>query len=180
MIERTRQFRHCRSWLLWGPPGGGKTVAAQQIVEALCGSVVWVQGHAATTAETWSVIRSLRPEGIVIDDVDSFGSSVNMLLAQIKNARSFARVIVTTANLVDKVRGALLRKGRLADEEAQHFAALSEEAVKAIAPHVPAECLDPRLLAAGLAELEERAVAGVLVPGDLAEVLRCQEAVGDS
>ena len=43
-----------------------------------------------------------------------------------------------------------------------------------------AECLDPRLLAAGLAELEERAVAGVLVPGDLAEVLRCQEAVGDS
>ena len=81
---------------------------------------MWVQGHAATTAETWSVIRSLRPRGIVIDDVDSLGSSVNMLLAQIKNARSFARVIVTTANLVGEIRGALLRNGRLADEEARH------------------------------------------------------------
>jgi hypothetical protein len=180
IIARTRRFDSCRSWLFHGPPGGGKSKAAQQVVSALCSSIVWMDSASASQADSWAVVHAVQPQGIVVDDLDSVAEK-DPLLGHMSKARNYARVIIATVNVRDGLRGALTRPQRFADDRPEYFGCLDSQAAAALAPTVPTGMRDPTLLASYLIELERRAVAGVLAPdgSDLLEMLKRQAEAGD-
>jgi len=179
LIDRLQAFACPRAQLLWGPPGGGKTVAARQVLAACSRMSVTLSPRAAASTAIWDQVDLLQPDGLLIDDIDSV-ADLDSLLDRLERARTYANVILSTANTVTELRGALLRPGRASDDEPMKFDTLDTATVRAIASHVPGD-LPPDLLAAYLAELEARALAGVLRAdgSDVDELRRRMSSAGD-
>lgn len=178
IVDRTRSFDSARAWLLWGPPGSGKTRAAHAIVDALCSSKVVMAGGVASHSEAWDAVEILRPDGLIVDDLDSV-TSHDDLLARYDRAHDWAKVIVSTANLLDHMRGALVRPGRAADEDPVEIREPDPAIANSIAPDIAADRRTCGLLACYLAELQSRHRAGVLVDEDFAEMHRRMTDLGD-
>jgi hypothetical protein len=180
LVDRTRKFQSCRAVLLHGPPGGGKSVAARQVLKALSQAPVTLDPRAAGDARVWEAVHEIRPDGILVDDLDSIGQ-LDDLLSELVRARAYARVIVTTANVIEPLRGALKRCGRASDDDPVHFGALDEVTARAIAPLAAQQGVGSGLLAAYLAELEARLEAGVVtnIDEDVQELTRRMSEAGD-
>ena len=178
MIERTKRFAGCRAWLLWGPPGSGKTRLAHAVVDALCDSKVVMTGEVASNPAAWDAVEELRPEGLIVDDLDSVAAK-DELLARYDRAHDWARVIVSTANTLGEIRGALVRPGRAADEDPVEVRTPCASVAKELAPNASAMPGAEKLLACYLSELEARHAAGVASPDDVAGMVARMEQAGD-
>lgn len=206
IIARTRLHKTCRAWVLWGPPRGGKSVAARQIALALTGGWMRICGAAARSNEAWAAARALGAEAIILDDLDTAAGLEDDLLGYIETARTHCRVIISTMNVLPnaeapatgdvkpdvkslsttterkryELRGAILAPGRAADERPRHYATLDESVRRALAPNVPESLRAPDLLAAYLVELETRQRAcGSVTQADLDEMRERMAAVGE-
>jgi hypothetical protein len=188
IIERTMRHSACRAWVLWGPPRGGKSVAARQIAQAVGDGWVRVCGKAALDPHVWAAIFALKPAALILDDLDACAKEDDALLGWIEVARGFARVIISTMNILPGVargdgshelRGALLAPGRAADERPRLYAGLEQGIRDLIAPSVAPEFRAADLLAGYLAELEKRAQVGAVTQLDVDEMRERMKAVGD-
>lgn len=113
-----------RSYLLGGPPGTGKSMAIRWLVDELGLSSVRIDlavlarlhgthsPNLATSLET--LLRLLRPRAMILDDLDRV-SVTAALLAFLELAQKTCKVVIASANSVDKMMGAALRPGRFDD-----------------------------------------------------------------
>ena len=113
-----------RSYLLAGPPGTGKSMAIRWLVDDLGLSSVRIDlavlarlhgSHSpnlATSLET--LLRLLRPRAMILDDLDRVAVTTG-LLAFLELAQRTCKVVIASANSVDKMMGAALRPGRFDD-----------------------------------------------------------------
>jgi hypothetical protein len=195
IIDRTRPHTTCRAWVLWGPPRGGKSIAARQIAHELVGGWVRICGDACRSSEAWDTAKALGARAIILDDLDCNAGHESALLDLIERARTHCRVIVSTVNILPnsdgaqasaedrkrhELRGAILAPGRAADEAPREYATLDRYVRDLLAPTVPEELRHPELLAAYLVELERRKQAhGVVTQADVNEMLARMRAVGE-
>lgn len=208
IIHRVQRYDTCRAWILWGPPRGGKSIAARQIAHAIGDGWVRVCGRAAAEGEVWEALRELRPAALILDDLDTCAHNEDDLLGWIEDARGWARVIVSTMNVLPKaedrsstprkrpplgpneayakddhseheLRGALLAPGRAADETPRQYATLDPVIRAALAPDVPEDLRAADLLAGYLCELQLRATHGGVTSDDVDEMRRLMTAAGD-
>lgn len=190
IIERTRPHTTCRAWVLWGPPRGGKSVAARQIAHELGGGWVRLCGSSSRSQGAWDTAIALQSRAIILDDLDCNAGHEDALLGLIERAREHCRVIISTANILPGVkaggpkehelRGAILAPGRAADERPRLYATLDPHVRQLLAPSVHESLRHPDLLAAYLTELENRKHAhGVVTMADVDEMLERMRAVGD-
>ncbi|MBA3502281.1 MAG: ATP-binding protein [Myxococcota bacterium] len=113
-----------RSYLLAGPPGTGKSMAIRWLVEDLGLSSVRIDlavlarlhgthsPNLATSLET--LLRLLRPRAMILDDLDRVAVTA-ALLAFLELAQKTCKVVIASANSIDKMMGAALRPGRFDD-----------------------------------------------------------------
>ena len=210
LIKRIRDFDgRSRAVILWGPPRGGKSVAARQIAESISGGWVRICGRAAASADVWEAVHELEPEAIILDDLDTCAQHEDDLLGWLEGAREYTKVIVSTMNILPgteaaprpappplqgelikahayserrshELRGALLAPGRACDEEPRLYAELDVEVRVALAPDVPEHLRPSDLLAAYLVELQARTrLPGGVTDADLEEMRARMKAVGD-
>ena len=185
LIEDIESIPGCRAHVLWGPPGGGKSIAARQIARAVGGSWARIAGTACTSADVWAALAALRPRALIVDDIDVGAGEESALMAGLEDARGWgARTIISTANVVPSsngsdrtVRGAVIR--RASDGALVEYRTLSPEVRRAIAPDVPDGLGAEDLLARYQAELQRRAVARGVTQADVEELLALQGLVGD-
>lgn len=70
-------FLHRRGYLLYGPPGGGKSVTVQQIISGLIkngGIALWADGHPQNIIEGVQILRKVEPTRhivVVFEDIDA-------------------------------------------------------------------------------------------------------------
>ncbi len=111
-----------RSYLLAGPPGTGKSLAIRWLVRRLGLTSVRIdlsvlaKMHGYHGSETIAnrletVLQLLRPEVMILDDLDRVASS-GPLLHFLELALRTCRVVMASANAPDKMMGAALRPGR--------------------------------------------------------------------
>jgi hypothetical protein len=114
-----------RSCLLVGPPGTGKSQAIRWLVRHLGMTSVRVDlgvlgrmhgyyggQNVSTSLET--LLQLLRPEAMILDDLDRVAPS-GPLLHFLELATRTCRLVLASANCVDKMMGAALRPGRFDD-----------------------------------------------------------------
>lgn len=124
---RAKQFVDAgcsRGILIDGTPGTGKSLATRMVLKKLGFRVLHVKlsvldelftstGDRATVD---TILRMLRPEGLVIDDVDrvSVGDQPE-LLGLLEVAKKRCKIVLVTTNDKSKLLAPLLRPGRLDD-----------------------------------------------------------------
>jgi transitional endoplasmic reticulum ATPase len=123
-------------FLLYGPPGCGKTLISQQIAKILkfnyievvpstTGSI-YVHGTQINIKEVFNDAKNKRPSLIFIDEFDafapdrnkgdlshSFQSEVNEMLVQLNNAFDNGILVIAATNYINKIDPAILRPGRI-------------------------------------------------------------------
>jgi hypothetical protein len=185
LIDDIRSVPGCRARLLWGPPRAGKSVAAVQIVQAVAGSWARICGSVCASPDVWRALDVLRPPGLIIDDIDVSAGNESPLMRGLEQARKWARVIISTANVVPRVgsrdanalRGAVV--GRASDGALVEYRALSPEVRRALAPGVPDSLGADDLLAQYQVELQRRHEARGIGPEDVEELRHLQSLVGE-
>lgn len=112
----------CRSVLLVGPPGTGKSHAIRYLAHDLGLTCLRVDlaalrrdrgAHVAEEAPVWleTLLRVLAPELLVIDDLDRVDTG-GELLHFLELAATTCRLVLASANATDAMLGAALRPGR--------------------------------------------------------------------
>lgn len=184
-IAKTHAIPGCRSWLFVGPPGSGKTTIARQLA-AEFGEGSWIQlgPGVACKPVAWELVHALEPSAIVIDDLDaSPGAKSDVDLRDgLATARTYAKVIVGTANTLEAVRGSLIRPGRFDEGPVVVSEIEAEVALEigyALTPPILSRALEAKLLAAYLHELNLRVLAGRDPERELADLVARMEAAGD-
>jgi hypothetical protein len=183
LISQIEAFPGCRAHLLWGPPRSGKSVAAKQIACAIGGTWARVCGAVCKSTEVWRALDVLRPRALIIDDIDVNAGSESALMAGLERAREWARVIISTANVVpgfssgSALRGAVI--GRASDGKLIEYRELSPEVRRALAPDVSEDLDTHDLLAQFQVELQRRAIAyGTVTQDDVDELRDLQTLIG--
>lgn len=126
--ERVQKFLDAgitRSFLLEGSPGTGKSSAVVYLIQslklrsfrttisALTGNN-W-DGARCATDSLEGLLMALRPDVLVLDDIDRGWLGRDGLLKLFEVARRYCKLIVATANNKDHMVGAMLRVGRFDD-----------------------------------------------------------------
>lgn len=114
-----------RSYLLEGPPGTGKSSAAMYLIKKLnlkslrtsltsiYGGDWQQQANAAPNLDI--LLAALRPEMIIIDDIDRAHMGDQQMLKLFETARKHCKIIMATCNNKNSMIGAMLRVGRFDD-----------------------------------------------------------------
>jgi len=74
---RRYKFLHRRGYLLYGPPGGGKSVIVQQIIDGIIkknGVAFWIDGRPTYIIEGIQILRKIepnRPVVVIFEDIDA-------------------------------------------------------------------------------------------------------------
>ena len=110
-----------RAYPLAGPPGTGKSMAIRWVVAELAltslridlGTLAKLHGYgaAAITTSLETLLQLLRPEVMILDDLDRINVTAG-LLAFLELAQRTCKVVIGSVNSVDKLMGAALRPGR--------------------------------------------------------------------
>lgn len=114
-----------RSFLLEGSPGTGKSSAILYLIQQL-GLRSFRTTITALTGNRWdtdkviassleALLMALRPDVLVLDDIDRSYLGSDGLLRLFEVARRYCKLIVATANNKDHIVGAMLRVGRFDD-----------------------------------------------------------------
>lgn len=114
-----------RSYLLEGPPGTGKTSAMMHLItklklksirttlSSIYGGDWQEQGNASSNLD--ALLRALKPDMIVIDDIDRSHMGEQEMLKLFETARKYCKIIMATCNNKNSMIGAMLRVGRFDD-----------------------------------------------------------------
>lgn len=71
------KFLHRRGYLLYGPPGGGKSAIVQQIIEGIIknnGIAIWADGRPYNVIEATNILRTVESERaivVIFEDIDA-------------------------------------------------------------------------------------------------------------
>lgn len=177
----------CRTVLLYGPPGSGKSSAARQIAEALATTTLAIDGASlgdrdlsgpsAAAREAARVAVSCGAEAIIADDYDR-RTAEGVSLTVICSLRESAKVVIFTANDIGEFSPAEMRPGRF--DKIVRYASIDTATAMAIAPDLPSEIANEArgsLLAGYLHELAVLCRAGRIDPAvALAELQERQRA----
>jgi len=114
-----------RSYLLEGPPGTGKTSAAMHLIKKLGLKSIRTtlsQLHGGEWQESSNAVgnldvllRALRPDMIIVDDIDRSYMNEQQMLKLLETARKYCKIIMATCNNRNSMIGAMLRVGRFDD-----------------------------------------------------------------
>ena len=138
--ERVKRFiaaKVARSYLIYGPPGSGKSTTIQNIARSLGLRTLRVElaegpGQQAKSSDAQAVATSLEavvmllaPDVLILDDLDRIEVSAE-LLRLLEFVRARTKVVLCSANRLEPLMGAALRPGRL--DEVLRLDAVEEEA----------------------------------------------------
>jgi len=161
----------CRTILLYGPPGSGKSSAARQIAAAIGDTTLTVDSGAWTGQRLdekehplTTIAVQCGADAIVFDDYDRREDEAASL-SLIADLRRVAKVVIFTANSRSGFSGAESRPQRF--DKIAEIASLDRATAKSIAPDLP-ECIAEEawttLLASYLRELAVLCRAGRVDP----------------
>lgn len=181
LIERLRAFRESgkrRSVLLQGPPGTGKSTLCLNAARELAERCLFLTPSAFEDMQTtdWtSLAESLRPDMVVIDDIDRVdGFSMESKLRLFEDRYCEIPYLLFTSNDLDDIPRPMKRPGRIDQiiEIESLDAERRREIVEGLADRIGVEPPDEQQLER-LEELFERHS-----PAHVREVLRRADAVG--
>lgn len=118
LVENTRQYMDAGvSWtyMLYGPPGSGKSTAAQRLImdlniRSLRLPVETI--HMLEADDLDMIFKVVRPEAVVMDDFDRCHHQ-EILLERLEKLRREVKLVVATVNNPDELDEAVLRPGRV-------------------------------------------------------------------
>ena len=116
-------FLHRRGYLLYGPPGGGKTSLVQQIIKKIIENkgIVFMCGNPSTTSEGLKIFREVEPERnavCVFEDIDAIIDQYgeDELLSMLDGENQIDKVInIATTNYPEKLDKRLVNRPRRFD-----------------------------------------------------------------
>lgn len=126
-----------RSLLLYGPPGTGKSLLAFVLTQGLRTLRVVLSDDVEVGRGFFEKMNALRPEALVIEDIDRLSTNCAGFLELMEHANRTCKVVIGTANVLDRLEGAVMRVGRF--DEVIEIATLDQEVVDALIGDVPPE-----------------------------------------
>jgi hypothetical protein len=131
LFDRFSKFSadEARSFLLWGPPGTGKTSIADGLARKVGGLCVEVPAHVLKDFTDLSLLRSIKPTVLIVNDIDSLSMIENSVLKFFEEVRSLVKLVVVTSNSLT-LKPALTRPGRF--DEIIHVEALGNDVFKKV------------------------------------------------
>jgi hypothetical protein len=119
LVDRLREFRRAglrRSLLLQGKPGTGKSTLCMQMADELAERSLFLTPEcfkALRAAEWEDVTRMLRPEMVVVDDVDRVGRIIDERLRFFEDRHCDIPFVLFTSNDLGELPDAMKRPGRI-------------------------------------------------------------------
>ncbi len=119
VLDRVRKFEKAgfgRGILLYGEPGTGKSTMGKFVAQSLQDRALVVGSGSLPHASSLVInfVKHLKPNAIIIDDIDRI-KNVESLLNFIDTIRRKVKILVVTANEIDRLPAAVLRAGRFDD-----------------------------------------------------------------
>ncbi len=118
-FHKYKEKRIDRAYLLYGPPGSGKTTFSFKCAEELGGKILVVtpdllENEDVPKREILSLVATLKPSVLLFEDVDRVESD-GLMLSMMDNMRQESpdTLMLSTANDLDAIIDALKRPGRL-------------------------------------------------------------------
>jgi len=177
-----------RSFLLEGEPGTGKTSAILYLINELgltsfrtavseLRGAAW-QSENNVTKSLEGILMALKPDVLVLDDIDRGYLGQDGLLKLFEVARSHCRLIIATANNKKSIVGAMLRVGRFDDHIA--FEGVDSEVIKSMLEEEDWE-LVPRMKTWPIAYIQNYIVSKKVLGRDVAvdEMKSIEERIKD-
>lgn len=103
------------TYMLYGPPGSGKTTAAQRLIRDLQLRSLRLPVetlHRLEVDDLDVIFKVVRPEAVIMDDFDR-SREQDALLERLEKMRREVKLVVATVNDPDDLEEAILRPGRI-------------------------------------------------------------------
>jgi len=128
LLDRIMKFREqgiSRSYLIEGPPGTGKSIFARRVAQRIQGArSVLIDGETLASfavgadndnSQLSILLTVMRPDAVIIDDLDRAGELRAGMLAVLEHLRQRVPVTLLTVNRAWSLTGAAKRPGRVDD-----------------------------------------------------------------